>query len=275
MRTSSPPSSVLNMKQLETHVSRVERAFGTKTKASELGKHQWHQLVADREEFIKLYQPAAMGYIRGVIVRLTGGGDALDDDVHEVWSNLVTRLLEGAITSFEHRGNVGSFRNWLRRVIANECKAHLNARNRIQDPPISSMTEEAIDPSQVDHLDPADDPLVEVLRKTIIAKAYEALQEDGLNGAAVLFVARHQCQCSTAELAAHLSQKSGRPVKVDAAKKRLQRGRELFAQNLVDQIARIERTYSPDRLEEAAIELGLHVYCKRVIAQRRSECGEV
>lgn len=273
-----PPS---NLGKIQTHVSKIERAFGKAEKSGEQAQEQenylaesMEQIMRDREAFIKLYQPAAMSYIRGVLVRISStNSPSLADDVGAIWSNLVTRLLEGNFSSFKHTGKQGSFRAWLRRVIANECKQHQRAHAHTlgkKGPKHAVPLNDEVDPETVDAEDRS---LEQALRKTVIQRAYEALEDDGLNGVAVLFSAQRGGAFTSQELADHLSAKSGKTFSADAAKKRLQRGRELFAQNLLEQVALLDGTDDLDRIEETLVELDLMGNCRKALAARRESKG--
>ena len=95
------------------------------------------------------------------------------------------------------------------------------------------------------------------------------MEDDGLYGTAVLFAAERCGEFTSEELAEHLSKKSGKTISVDAAKKRLERGRELFAQTLLEQVAKLDGTDDFDRLEETLIELNLVANCKKALAAMR------
>jgi hypothetical protein len=287
-----PPSN-LNSVRLSSHVSALERAFGSKTdvvsmdpetlaKAEELEK----QAMKDRGEFIKLYQYAAMNYARGVLVkqsRRLGIQVHVEQDVPAVFSNLAFRLLQGKFKSFRHTGNEGSFRVWLRRVISNECKGYLVGQGRIlgsKGPRNVTVIDDDIDP---EFFDPEDRALETTLRGMLIKKAYETMEEAGLYGEAVLYWEKLKRKIDEVkdnsnlsiestdqmdnvaekslvdELATHLSTVSGRPVSQSNAKKHLERGKDLFANNIIDQVAKydgmIDREYDADRIEETLIEL--------------------
>lgn len=291
--SSSTPPSNLRSERLSSHVSALERAFGeqgklaandpeTLAQAEELRK----KIMRDREEFIKLYQPASMNYARGVLVRLSKRWSIpvdIEQDVPAVWSNLVLRLLEGKFTSFQHRGSEGSFRAWLRRVIATECKGYLEEQGRVlgkRGPKNASALGDDIDP---EFFDPDDRTLETTLRGTLISKTYETMEEAGLYGAAVLYWEKRKRKTNeineeaalssngekkaddvsekglVADLAAHLTEVSGKTIRPDNAKKYLERGRDLFAENFIDQVAKydgmFDGKYDVDRIEETLIEL--------------------
>jgi DNA-directed RNA polymerase specialized sigma24 family protein len=287
-----PPSN-LQSKRLSSHVSALERAFGEKAepvandpetfaKLEELKK----KIMRDREEFIKLYQPAAMNYAGGVLVRLSKRWSIpvdIEQDVPAVWSNLVLRLLEGKFTSFQHRGSEGSFRAWLRRVIATECKGHLEDQGRVlgrRGPRNASAVEHDIDP---ECFDPDDRTLETTLRGTLISKTYETMEEAGLYGEAVLHWEKRKRKINekkdqaalssegenmgdevaeqglVVDLASHLTDVGGKPISHDNAKKYLERGRDLFAKNFIDQVAKydgmFDGEYDVDQIEETLVEL--------------------
>lgn len=284
------------LKQIQTHISRIERAFGevddidpkdpeARAKAEEFKK----QAMKDREEFIKLYQPAAMNYARGVLIKLAKQWNApfdVNQDVPAVWSNLVLLLLDGKYTSFKHKGIEGSFRVWLRRVIANECKGYLMDQGRVlgkRGPKNAAPLSAEADPET---FDPEDRTLEATMRGTLISKTYATMEEAGLYGEAVLFWEKHNSAKNAAkeqlaiegdtedasaelaaskdarlnqELAIYLSEVSGKTIAPDNAKKYLERGKDLFARNFIDQVAKFDGmfdgAYDVDRIEETLIEL--------------------
>ncbi len=272
----STPQPAENLKTIHTHVSGVLRALGespseisasddpdTRALKTALRERQ----LKDREEFIKVYQPAIMAYIQGVLSKFIPGDRNMPDHVSTVWSNLVDRFLQGKLRSFKHTGEEGSFRAWIRRVISNDCKRYLKKmKDTIGGKQIISLPED-FDP---EYFDSEDQTLEEVLRETVIERAYEAMEDDGLYGVAVLFAAERDGKFTTEELAEHLTEKSGKTVSKDAAKKRLERGRQLFAQTLIEQVAKLDDSNDLERIEETLIELKLLGNCKRALGDLRS-----
>ena len=278
---------------INTHVSAIQRAFGQEgdesrdaiAKKEELRK----RILNDREAFIKLYQPAAMNYARGVLLKLGEKWQVpvdVSQDVPAVWANIVVRLLEGKFTSFVHKGSEGSFRKWLTRVIANECKNHLKGEGRVLGkggPKNATPLSDNIDPEAYD---PEDQTFERTLRNKLIKKTYQSLGDDGLYGAAVLFWEKRVSEINeekerekfesviadldadeqkrksalTQELADHLSEIGDKPITPDNAKKHLERGRDRFAEKFVVNVAKLDAMfdgkYDADRIEETLIELG-------------------
>ena len=227
-------------------------------------------LLKDREEYIKMYQAAVMSYIRSLLKRASVDQVDLSQEVGVVWSNLVKRLLSGNFKSFRQTKNEKSFRAWIRPLIHAECKTHLQLKNP-DGTPLDFDTRSVQDQeNEQSNLTSSDRTLEEVLRKTVIDRAYNEIEGDGLYGAAVLFAAKKTEGFTYEELANHLSEKGGKPVTVEASKKRLQRGRELFAQTLIEQAARLDGTEDLDRIEVILVELDLLAHCKKALANLRA-----
>jgi DNA-directed RNA polymerase specialized sigma24 family protein len=228
-------------------------------------------VLKDREEYIKMYQPAVMSYIRSLLRHAAIDPNDLSREVGVVWSNLVNRLLSGDFESFRQTKNEKSFRTWIRRLIHSECNTRLQMNNsRSGDAEFDSGDHPDQECELADSA-ATDRTLEEVLRKSVIDLAYDEIKDDGLNGAAVLFATQRSEGFTFEELAEHLTEKGGRTITVDAAQKRLQRGRELFAQTLIEQAARLDGTEDLDRITVTLVELELMAHCKKALAHLRSQ----
>ena len=70
-------------------------------------------------------------------------------------------------------------------------------------------------------------------------------------------------------LAARLAQVTGQKVTAPAVRQTLRRARFLFAQYLVEEVARSLPTSSSEELEHELIDLGFQAYCRRALDRRR------
>jgi len=91
----------------------------------------WHRLV-------ELYTPLIRAWLKRYEV---GGADA-DDIVQEV---LVTAIQE--LPGFEHRGQKGAFRAWLRRIAVNRLHRHWRGRPRQSPAHLDQLFEQLTDPN--------------------------------------------------------------------------------------------------------------------------------
>ena len=263
-----------HLKHIKTHVSGVLGALGEppsevsvhddpETRSRKIATRE--KQLRDREEFIKIYQPAIMAYIRGVLSKFLNDSSNMPEHVSAVWANLVDKFLQGKLKSFKHSGEEGSFRAWLRTVISNDCKQYLRKhKNANGNGGVTSL-------DGLDLEDPvAEDRTLElVLRETVIERAYQTMEDDGLYGTAVLFAADRAGEFTTAELAEHLSRQCGKTITHDAAKKRLARGRMLFAQAVIEQVAKLDDSSDLSVIEETLIDLRLHRNCKKALQAMR------
>ncbi|MEM0926632.1 MAG: hypothetical protein AAGJ83_11385, partial [Planctomycetota bacterium] len=79
--------------------------------------------LADRERFLKRYQPAILAFLH-VVLRNS-------DAVSVVWERFIAKWLNGKLAKYDPE--VGSFRKYLKTVLRNECRAYFNEKS-VRDP---------------------------------------------------------------------------------------------------------------------------------------------
>ncbi len=277
MTDPSQPDPASNLNYQATHISGIERAFDSSLDIQPPDREPSRikaildPVLKDREEYIKMYQPAVMSYIRSLLRHAAIDPNDLNREVGVVWSNLVNRLLSGDFESFRQTKNEKSFRTWIRRLIHSECNTRLQMNNSRSGDAECDSGDHPDQECQLADSAATDRTLEEVLRKSVIDLAYDEIKDDGLNGAAVLFATQSSEGFTFEALAEHLTEKGGRTITVGAAQKRLKRGRELFAQTLIEQAARLDGTEDLDRITVTLVELELMAHCKKALAHLRSK----
>jgi RNA polymerase sigma factor (sigma-70 family) len=113
----------------------------------------------------------------------------------------------------------------------------------------------------------------ESFRSELLEQAWQALAESQKESGPPYYVAlRLKAEnpgLSSADLAGRISPPAGRPYTASGTRQILHRARELFADRLLDEIARSASTEDPEVLEIEATELGLHSYCRDALRRRR------
>jgi RNA polymerase sigma-70 factor (ECF subfamily) len=114
------------------------------------------------ERFVKLYDPL----LRGWLGRHGVSGVDVDDLIQDIFTVLVQKVGE-----FEHNGQRGAFRTWLKRITFNQLRNHWRARKR----------NGAMQPVLDQLVDPASDLSIEWDREHdlhVTARLLEMIQSD-------------------------------------------------------------------------------------------------
>jgi hypothetical protein len=122
-----------------------------------------------------------------------------------------------------------------------------------------------------------DEPFLSHWREELVARAWEALQaSEASTGQPYHTLLRWKTeapQTRSAELAARLSARLGKACTDNAARKLLHKARILFAELLVEEVARSLSSSDADELERELIDLGLLDYCRSALKHRREHAS--
>jgi RNA polymerase sigma factor (sigma-70 family) len=238
------------LSQISTVWTLVSRAHGG---PAEVDAHAQAALV-------QRYQAAVYRYLLGAL------GDA--DSADEVFQEFALRLLRGDF----HRAapERGRFRDFVRTSLINLVINFRKKHGRAV--PLDNIAEPAADSSMSQSLD---EEFLANWRKALLDKAWEALaalqKPDGPPYYRVVRCKSEHPDLTSAQLAEQLAAEMPSPTTFteENLRKILQRGRELFTDLLVDEVAHSLRTSSDDDLAQELIDLGFQSYCRRALERRR------
>jgi RNA polymerase sigma-70 factor (ECF subfamily) len=192
----------------------------------------------------------------------------------ELFSNFAVRILEEDALLRRADPSRGRFRDYLRAVLSRMVIDHYRAQARRRSEQLDDVEGE----SGPEMTDP--DPFPACWRQELLNQAWKALQaveeKTGQPYATLVRLKEEAPEKRSHELAEQLSNKLGRPFTAANVRKTLQRGRELFGDLLVAEVARSlkntpEEVVAVERVEEELIELGLlFSYCRDAL-QRYAE----
>ena len=188
-------------------------------------------------------------------------GALLKDDsaADELAQDAIVRLLNGdfGVAAPEK----GQFRKYLKEVLRNMARSHWEKRRRIATV--------AVDPdSLIAAVGNGPDAVwIDDWRSSVLQAAWDTLKEYEKTRPGNLFYTLFKLRSESPksrsdELAARLAGQTGQKVTAAAARQSLRRARFLFAQYLVDEVARSLHEPTPEMVEEELAELGLIVYVR-------------
>lgn len=241
MESSSDSSSPENFQEIQTQWTLVNRAHRGSTTSVGLA----------RNALVMRYRKAIRGYL-GALLKDDSAADELAQDV-------IVRLLNGDFAAASPER--GQFRNFLKIAVRNMARSYWEKRNR------SSAA--AVDLNQLagaNHDEPESEWNDE-WRSTVLQTAWDALKEyenaHPGNLFYTLFRLRSESpQLKSEGLAARLAEVTGQKATGPTVRQNLRRARFLFAQYLVEEVARSLDKPGPEAVEEELAELRLIRYVK-------------
>ncbi len=163
---------------------------------------------------------------------------------------------------------LGSFRGYVKRVLAHLIARHHKNRKREQD------TRERFRQQLTPPASPAppDQSLDESWREELLTRCAALLAgAEGRGGppfATVLRLRHDHPQLRSEQLAELLGTRLNRPVSAEMARKWQQRAKEKYADLLLDEVASTLSDATADQLAEELIDLGLYEYCRPAMERR-------
>ena len=108
----------------------------------------------------------------------------------------------------------------------------------------------------------ADQAFDQACREDLLARAWDALADAHPTYYAVLRFKTEHDQMPYAEVAAQLGRQLGKPLTADGARQAMHRARELYADLLLEEVARSLESPTLERVTEELGELNLLIYCQ-------------
>jgi RNA polymerase sigma factor (sigma-70 family) len=254
--------SEANLADMATQWSKVLRA----------GQAQGDTAVEARNELLLRYHEAVLRYLRAEL-RDDNAADA-------VYSNFALRVLEADRLLQRADPGRGRFRDYLKTVLKHmvaDLYRQRQRENRKRNP--FTPEHDCAQATETPPLDEEDQRFLRCWRQELINKTWEALTQaekrTGQPHATLLRLQEEQPDLRSAQLAEVLSQRLGKPFTAAGIRKLVQRGRELFGDLLVSEVARSLEVNpadpaGADRVEAELIDLGmLFSYCKAALERCR------
>jgi RNA polymerase sigma-70 factor (ECF subfamily) len=251
-----------NLEDLLTHWSNVLRAR----------QGDGDVAAAARNELLLRYHEAVRRYLLA----------KLHDEhvVGQVYSNFALRILEADRLLQRANPERGRFRDYLKVVLRHMIADYFQEREREKRKQRPLTDGNDYEPVASGPEGPEEDQhFVTCWRQELINQAWEALgqveQRSGQPYAALLRFQEEQPGLRSAQLAEQLTARLGRPFTAAGVRQLIHRGRELFGDLLVGEVARSLQVdpaepEGADRVEEELIELGLlFSYCKAALERCR------
>jgi RNA polymerase sigma-70 factor (ECF subfamily) len=249
---------VANLADVATHWSRVLQAQQTQGDAA-------------RNDLLVRYHEAVLRYLRAELRDEHAAG--------QLFSDFAVRVLEADAFLKRADPDRGRFRDYLKAVLRRMVIDHYRARGRDQKRREALLPGGDHEPTADPEPSPEEDArFTECWRQELINQAWKALEQTerqtGQPYCSALRLKEEQPELRSAQLAEQLSARLGRPVSAAGVRQLLHRGRELFGDLLVQEVARSLRGAAdgapgPERLEQELIDLGLlFSYCKAALEKR-------
>lgn len=196
-----------------------------------------------------------------------------EQDADEVAQDVIVRLLRGQFAAANPER--GSFRRMLIVATHNLVRTHWSRKRRraavgIDDLNLAAEPEPSV----------LEEQSVATWRQAVLDMAWTALEEyeRGHPGCIAWTLLRMRAEHpdeSSEQLAARLSQETGRPFRADALRQQLRRSRVRFARALLEEVARSLDEPTPERIEEELIAIGLMEYVQPYLPPRWRTHGEL
>jgi len=199
-----------------------------------------------RDALVLRYLPAVRRYV-GALVRN-------DQDADDIAQDVVLRLMSGDFAGADPER--GRFRDLLKTAIRNMVRNFWDRQKRRRPAALDvASLEAAADP-------PDEGPWLAAWRRSLLDLAWKALEQHerdrpGSVAYTLLRLRTDHPDDTSEQLAARLSERTGRPHRAATARQQLRRARLQFADLLVAEVANGLDAPTPDRVEDELIALGL------------------
>lgn len=210
-------------------------------------------LIQDPARFVMRYAPAIQGYLEVFLKN--------PHDVEDVCQAFLLRVLQRGIV--EPSALHGRFRDYLIASVRNAALAHMRRRTAV------SMESEQLQrlPAEVNVEFPADEEWIARWRRVVLSTVWLALENHqaerpGSVNYTVLRTLVDHPQEDSRQLAARVSERVGQSIRPETFRKQVSRARRLFAELLLEEIARTLENPTPIAIEEELIDIGVMKYVR-------------
>jgi RNA polymerase sigma-70 factor (ECF subfamily) len=246
-----PDDETARLSALRTRWTLLAQAHGADADAAETA----------RRDLLLRYHRAVYRYLLGMLREPAAA--------EELAQEFAVRFLRGDFRNADP--GRGRFRDFLKGALRHLACDHWRRRSRSPAALGEDQAEECAAPGG--DPDDLDRPFLEHWREDLLARAWEALQEEeGRSGRPHHRVLRHRAEHPEApigELAAWFSGLRGRPVSDEAFRQLLHRARARLADLLVAEVAQSVPTDDPEVVAEELIALDLMGYCRSALKRFR------
>jgi RNA polymerase sigma factor (sigma-70 family) len=161
----------------------------------------------------------------------------------------------------------GRFRDYVKSVLWHLVSRHRKDQRRHRQPP---SAERCHAPTATPVEEDSDRLFLESWRRELLSRARNVLAQLQPTFDTVLRFRIAHPEMRSAEMAQHLSQDLARPLTASAVRQTLRRARDLFADLLLDEVARYVEPPTCEELEQELLDLDLLQHCRDALARRRS-----
>ena len=216
-------------------------------------------IVNDPAKVVVRYAPAIRGYLQALL------RDPHDAD--EVAQEFAVHVLNHKFDNASPQR--GRFRDYVKVAARNAALGYLRRRKRGGKATTLSETLERTLPndSDPDPISAANDEWIVQWRRCLLDKVWRAIEVHEQRSPGNLYYTALRLSVDLPEedsesLAARVSAKISKPMRADAFRKQLSRGRRMFAELLVEEVAATMHQPSASEIEEELSDLGLMSYLK-------------
>lgn len=244
---------------LQQRLSQISTAWSLLARAHQPLQGENAALAA----LVERYQASVYRYL----LAATRNPDVAD----ELFQEFALRLVRGDFGRVDAAR--GRFRDYVKSALINLTINHQKKKRPVALD--ASLGEPAAPQKAFD----ADVEFLDEWKKALLERTWEALAaSQSADQPPFHFVLRFRTEhpdLSSSELTEHLNArlKPALPYSEAALRKILQRGRDRFADLLLEEVGRSLGTTSIDTIEQELIDLGLASHCRRALERRRSEKG--
>ena len=244
------------LSRIQTHWSQVFQAH----------QGQGDAAAAAQRELLLRYHGAVYRYLLGTLRD--------PEAAEELTQDFAVRFLRGDFRRADPQR--GRFRDFLKTAVRNLAINywHQKQKDKEKGPrplPDKDPAVAASSPSDPD----ADPEFLASWRAELLARTWDALakapEPTGTPYHAVLLFKAAHPQARSAEVADHLGRELGRTFTEVGIRQALHRARQLFADLLVDEVARSLQTTDPEAIEQELIEVGLLGFCRNALQRRNGQ----
>jgi RNA polymerase sigma factor (sigma-70 family) len=156
----------------------------------------------------------------------------------------------------------GRFRDYVKTVIFNLIRKHHRRQNK--EP--HGLNLEVAEPAAPVESSEADEKFLQGWRDELLARTWEALAQVEKQTGQLFFTmldyrTKHP-DTSSAQMAEEMTRQLGKPFSAAGVRQTIHRGRDKFADLLIDEVGRSLETSDGERIEQELVDLGLLSYCQ-------------